>query len=86
MLDLSFRLEKRLGVKIQLEKALSDESLKTDTEGRLTPESVAEVQKKFPALTTEMAKATVSLADLKNLLTVESILLYLKDKISKAAC
>lgn len=85
VLDLSFRLEKRLGIKVQLEKALADESLKTDSEGRLTPESIAEVQKRFPAMTAEMAKATISLDDLKELLTVESILLYLKDKLSKTA-
>lgn len=85
VLDLSFRLEKRLGIKVQLEKAFTDESLETDSEGRLTPESIAEVQKKFPAMTAEMTEGAVSLDDLKELLTVEAIMLYLKDKLSKTA-
>ncbi len=84
VLDLSFRLEKRLGIKVQLDKALSPAELKTDQMGQLTPESLAAVRARFPTLAVDGNQPVVGVGGLKELLTVEAITEYLRARLREA--
>lgn len=81
MLDIQFRLEKRLGIKVQLDKALSPADLKTDEKGQLTPESIAAVKARFPSLIVDGNNPIMGVGGLKDLLTVGAIMDYLKPKL-----
>ena len=50
LLDFAFRCEKRFGIRLNLQKLIEGDDLKTDPSGRLTPDSVAALKRRLPFL------------------------------------
>lgn len=72
-LDLSFRCEKRFGVKLGIEKLLDAEYAATDEAGVLTEPSLARLQQRFAFLDFSQLPERPTKAQLTDLLTVQAI-------------
>jgi acyl carrier protein len=73
LLDLSFRCEKRFGVKLRLESLLSAELTETSEGGTLTHESLRMLRERFPFLDFTRLPDAATRLQLDRLLTVEAI-------------
>lgn len=72
-LDLTFRCEKRFGVKLGIEKLLDAEYAATDEAGVLTEQSLARLQERFAFLDFSQLPERPTKAQLTDLLTVQAI-------------
>jgi acyl carrier protein len=73
VLDLSFQLEKRFGVKIELNKMLAGDAITTDDRGIVTPTALASLKSAYPFLPIENLAPDPKPESLKDLLTIDSI-------------
>jgi len=85
LLDLSFRLEKKLGTKIQFDRMFSAEELPRDEQGRLTPEAAAAVHAKYPSLKVEHLKDRPVVAVIQEVLTVGLIADFVCRRLAETA-
>lgn len=83
LLDLAFRCEKKFGTKLQFDKMLSADEAKTNEQGQLTPESLAAIQLKFPALDVSRFQGASRAVLLQELLTVGAIADFIKQHLAK---
>lgn len=82
VLDLSFQLEKRFGVKIELNKMLAGDAITTDTHGIVTPAALASLKNAYPFLPIENLAPDPTPESLKDLLTIDSIVQMVRRALS----
>jgi acyl carrier protein len=81
LLDLSFRCEKRFGIKVQFEKMFSLEDLALDERGHVSREGIAKIKAKFPFLDMSEIEAEPGVSQLRELLTVATLTQYLQMRV-----
>jgi acyl carrier protein len=72
-LELSFKCEKRYGIKLPFQKVIPEEALVADGDGVLTPESMSLLRRELPFLDYERLGERPLKGRLLELLTVEAI-------------
>ena len=71
VIDLMFRCEKRFGVRIELQSLMSDLQLGAD--GRLSDDSILQLQSKSPEINWQARVAAISTDDPRDILTVDLV-------------
>lgn len=71
VIDLMFRLEKRLGARVELQTLLSD--LEVGPDGQLTNESIRQIQTKIPEIDWTQRVAAIPTDDPRDILTPDLI-------------
>ena len=85
ILDLSFRCEKRFGIKMEISKMLSPDDLAADETGRLTPACSAGIKARFPSLDVDAIRPAEGIASVKQVLTAAVVTDYVRLKLQAAA-
>ncbi len=85
LLDLAFRIEKRLGVKVQLNNASPVGDIKTDADGNLTAEAIADIRARFPLLDGAELKVGEKPPQIQDVLTIGAIADYVGHLREQAA-
>lgn len=73
VLELSFRCEQHFGIKLQFQDMWSADDLETNEQGRLTPEALSALERRFPFLDYAAFTADPAKNRLTELFTVEAI-------------
>jgi acyl carrier protein len=84
LLDASFRCEKRFGIKVQFDKMFSPGDIQSDEQGRLSPESAAEVSRRFPSLDLQQVRIGKGFEGIQQFLTVGVITDFVRERLGAA--
>lgn len=79
MLDLSFQIERQLGYRVNFDRLIGSESIKLSEGGVLEPGAIRALAAKFPYLPVHLLPDSPRVEDLKNLVTVETIVQFVAD-------
>ncbi len=82
-LDLSFKLERRFGVRMQLQAMAGSNNLPADEQGRLTPEGLARLKSDYPFLDYGAFEADPRLSRFTELITVEAIARFVQQAVAR---
>jgi len=77
-----FQCEKRFGVKVELQKMLTD-SIELDENGRITARSFNALRQRCPYLDFSAVESSAGIEDVKRLLTVSAITALVQDVVTK---
>ena len=81
-LELSWQCEKRFGVKLPIQNLFPEESLITDQNGALTPESIENLRRKLPFLEYHRIQGDPRKERLMELFTVDAIAQFVRMAIA----
>jgi acyl carrier protein len=84
LLDLSFRCEKRFGIKVQFDKMFLPGEIQGDAEGRLLPEQAAAVRARFPSLDVDKIRVNAGIEGLQEILTAGVITDFVRQKVEES--
>lgn len=84
LLELSFRCEKRFGVRVQFQQMLDQKTLQTDDKGVLTPEALMLLKSRYPFLDLTEFSKDPRIGRITEILTVRTIIEFVRQCVSNA--
>lgn len=78
LLEIGFRVEKLLGVRVDFGKLIDAEAGRPDAQGHVAPAALAQLKTRYPFLVIEALPPQPTVEDLKDLLTVDAITAFVQ--------